>query len=71
MKKFKQIIKYTSYVLAFIAVYFYLGMVVMPKDETDSGGAKYYSAVAISKEEANSIDVLFMGEQCLFRHQPT
>ena len=66
MKVFKKILKYTSIVLAFLCVYLYLGMVVMPKDASSEAGARYYSAVAITKEKDNSLDVLFMGDSNVY-----
>ena len=66
MKVFKKVLKYTAIVLAFVAVYFYLGMVVTPKDRTDIGGEKYYSCLSIGEEKKNTLDMLFMGNSDLY-----
>ena len=60
-KKGKRAIKIIAYVIAFVALYFYLGMVVTPKTRDDMGGEKYYSMLSINKEENQSLDMLFMG----------
>ena len=63
MKKF---LKITSFVLVVVTLYMYAGMVLMPKNLTDSGGEKYYGAISYRYEPENTIDVMFYGNSDVY-----
>ena len=67
MRKFfnSKITKVVFTVLIVVLLYLYMCCVFMPKDLEDRGFAKYYNARLITKEEKNSIDILFYGNSDL------
>lgn len=66
MKILKRILIVTSFVLVFVGLYLYLGMVLTPKSVSDVGGDKYYKAMAVGEEPNNSLDLLFMGDSNVY-----
>ena len=67
MRKFfsSKITKITLTVLIFVLLYAYLCCVFMPKNPEDRGFSKYYNTRLITKEEKDSIDILFYGNSDL------
>lgn len=63
MKKF---LKISSFIIVFVLLYFYAGMVFMPKDLNDMGGEKYFGAVSYKYEPKNTIDVMFYGNSDVY-----
>ena len=63
MKKF---LKISSFIIVFVLLYFYAGMVFMPKDLNDMGGEKYYGAVSYKYEPKNTLDVMFYGNSDVY-----
>lgn len=65
-KVIKTICSFVGIVAIFLALYFYLAMVLLPKDYNDSGAFKYFNAAAIKNEKKNSIDTMFFGNSDLY-----
>lgn len=67
MKKgLKKTIFCVVFAILFVGIYLYIGMVLMPKNLHDSGGEKYYSAVAYKYEKKNTVDVMLYGNSDLY-----
>ena len=56
------IIKAVSTILVVCLIYFYVGLILIPKDQNDSNYNLYYRANSINYEEKNSLDVIFYGD---------
>ena len=62
----KKALKIICFIAVFVMLYLYLGFVLLPKDIHDSGGEKYYSAIAYRDEPKNTLDVMFFGNSDLY-----
>ncbi len=47
-------------------VFFYLGMIVTPKDINDSGGSLYYNGMGFLAEPKNSLDIMVYGNSDVY-----
>ena len=63
MKKIvlKRILISVSFVAIFILLYAYLCMILMPKDNKDLGGGKYFSTMSYKAEKKDTLDMVFCG----------
>lgn len=67
MRKFfnSKITKVILTVLIVVLLYLYMCCVFMPKNPDDRGFTKYYNTRLITKEEKNSVDIIFYGNSDL------
>ena len=67
MRKFfnSKITKVVLTVLIVVLLYLYMCCVFMPKNPDDRGFTKYYNTRLITKEEKNSVDIIFYGNSDL------
>lgn len=72
MKKvFKRILITSLFLVVFFGLYFYMGMVIIPKDENDLGGVKYYLSLGYKAEPKDTLDFAVFGNSSVYSgHDP-
>lgn len=64
--KMKKLISVMLCIVLSLGIYFYLCMIVIPKDINDSGGTLYYNGMGCLAEPKNSLDVIVFGNSDVY-----